>query len=190
VRSRLHRLGPPPLLAVALLLAHPAPAFPDAPPWGHHGAPGDPDCTACHFDATAVEPSPALRVEGLPERVEAGASYRITIRLDAAGARAAGLLLVAAHAGEPRDAAPAGDFEAVDARTQARGAAARSTAAGSRPTERGDLVWTVVWHAPQRLAGPVVLYLAANAANGDASPFGDTIHLRKVRLTPPADRAR
>jgi len=41
--------------------------------------------------------------------------------------------------------------------------------------EKGRATWQVRWTAPDRLTEPLQLHVAANAANGDKSEFGDMI---------------
>ncbi len=43
--------------------------------------------------------------------------------------------------------------------------------------------WQFQWEAPERRA-PVVLHVAANAANQDDSEFGDSIHTRELTIRP------
>lgn len=149
-------------------------AFPDGAPWD---AAGDEGCERCHFDAPPVEASDALAIAGLPERVEPGRRYPLTLRLRDENAAAVGFLLSAR-----RGDFPAGAFSPVDDRTEANGARARSTEAGSMPDEHGRAQWAVTWQAPPRLDDSIVLELWANAGNGDDSPFGDTTHVKRFPL--------
>jgi len=40
--------------------------------------------------------------------------------------------------------------------------------------------WQIVWTAPDDTSGEVIFNLAANAANGDVSAFGDLIFTREA----------
>ena len=165
------------LALVALLVAYAAPAwaFPDGAPWEVARAEG---CVTCHFDSLPAEDAPALTLEGLPPRVNAGAAYDLTLRLaDRAMARAG--FLISAWQGE----AGAGRFRGAEGRTEAYGAMARSTLAGSAPEPAGQAAWRLTWIAPARLEPPVVFEIWANAANGDDSPFEDRTY--RTRLTRP-----
>lgn len=146
----------------ALLLA--GSAYPDAPPWGHSGAPGTADCTACHWDHDAQTASPRLTLDGLPEHIEPGASYTLTVRL--ADAREVNGFQLAASSGA---------FNSPDATTRSRDASVRST----RPA--GE--WPIIWMAGNS-DGPVTFWLAVNDANGDGSEFGDMILLRTFEVLP------
>ena len=154
----------------ALAAAGPVRAHPDGAPWKASGRPG---CVQCHFDAPPTEDSTAVAIGGLPERVEPGASYRLTVRLSDAAMRKAGFLLSAWQGSEP-----GGSFRPADDRVTANAAQARSTLAGAGVDERGIVEWLIDWIAPQKSGELVTLELWANAANDDASPLGDETHHR------------
>jgi hypothetical protein len=166
-------------ISAGALRAH---ALPDGAPWE---AALDRGCPQCHFDAPPVEDSPALAIDGLPERVAPGARYALVVRLTDTEMRKAGFLLSAWQA----DKEPAGRFAAVDARTAVNGAQARSTALGAVVSTDGadgaDRVveWALEWTAPDD-ARPVRFELWTNVGNDDLSPLGDTTHRRSWRVPP------
>ena len=162
------------LAFAALAAAAPAHAFPDGAPWEAAGPQG---CVQCHFDATAAESSTAVAIDGLPERLAPGASYRLVVRLSDPSMAKAGFLLSAWQGGEP-----AGSFASTDERAVTNAAQARSTEAGASVDARGVVEWIVYWIAPRKTGEPVTLELWANAANDDASPFGDATHHRAWRV--------
>ncbi|WP_394692326.1 choice-of-anchor V domain-containing protein [Hyphobacterium sp.] len=150
------------MIWLALILA--STGYPDGAPWGHAGAPDTGTCSSCHWDGAPETDSPRLSLDGLPAQFEPGARYEISVRLSDAGA-ANGFQLVAS----------AGYFASVDASTEARDHAVRSTRAA------GD--WPIVWIADEA-SEPVRFWLAVNDANDDMSEFGDTIHLREFESLP------
>lgn len=158
-------------LALALI-SGPALATPQGAPWGHDGGSGRPDCTQCHFDAEPLRQSGALKLIGLPSVLQPGATYDLTLRLDHSGLVTAGFMIGAEISGET-----AGVFAAKDARTEANGAALRSTLEGARQSTEQTAVWTFRWTSPSTAKGLVVFHVAANAANNDASAFGDQVFL-------------
>jgi hypothetical protein len=160
--------------AAAAVVSAGALAFPEGAPWQVAWQDG---CGQCHFDAPVAEGSDALSIYGLPEALEADATYRFVIRLEDERAATAGFLL-SARQGE----SAAGAFIADDERTEASGAQARSTEAGSRPSSAGIAEWVVAWRAPADVAVPVELELWANAGNDDKSPFGDATHRSVFRV--------
>jgi uncharacterized protein (TIGR03437 family) len=58
------------------------------------------------------------------------------------------------------------------------------TSAGTRLGQKGGAVFQFDWTPPSSNAGPVTLYVAGNAANGDGTPGGDLIYTSSVQLTP------
>ena len=59
---------------------------------------------------------------------------------------------------------------------------ARHTVSGSEIVMMGVAKWAVEWIAPDEAAA-VVIHVAANAANRDASKFGDYVYTDSLLLT-------
>jgi hypothetical protein len=159
-----------------------AQAMPGSMPWDHAGGPGRPDCTACHFDAAAVSPSPALRLTGLPERAVSGTSYDLVLRLGTENLETAGFLISADARGPAGERLSAGTFTPANGRTEAGESAIRSTVAGARQTEPGAAEWRFSWQSPGGFSGMVTIYAAGIAANDDQSPLGDQVHLLQISI--------
>ena len=58
------------------------------------------------------------------------------------------------------------------------------TSAGTRNGTKGGATFQFDWTPPSTNAGPVTLYVAGNAANGDANLTGDLIYTSNVQLNP------
>lgn len=168
------------VIAAALWDLGGARAMPDAVPWDHAGGSGRPDCTECHFDAAAVTQSPALRLEGLPEKAVAGRTYPLVLTLEAEPLALAGFLLHAVARTTSGELALPGYFHPADGRTEGGEGAIRSTFDGARPPRPGFAEWRFSWQAPEDFVGTVTFHIAANAANDDQSPLGDGVHLMEV----------
>lgn len=175
-------------------------AYLTGPPPGHTGGFGEPDCTACHFDAPVNPEGGELRVDGLPDRYAPGASYRLRVTLEAPELGRAGFQLSARFGKGDRRGASAGTLMARDSTVQVISAEesdgdgepdlhyAQHTEAGTGPPARGSArryEWIVRWRAPEAPDGPVLFHAAANAANDDASEFGDRVFTLEVRVGPP-----
>lgn len=145
-------------------------AFPDGAPWGA-ADPAAPDhCANCHFDSDPLYESAALSVSGLPDIMEPGALYTLTVVLADPEAIIAGFQMIATA-----ETGSSGSFTSELSIVETAGAAIRST----KPLiVDGDARWSLEWHAPDDDRQPVVFHLAATAANHDGSPFGDRIHYR------------
>ena len=155
--------------------------YPDNPPPAHTGGFGEPTCLACHFDGDLNPPGGRLRTEGLEEKPDSAGRYVLEVVLENDAMERAGFQLAARFA----DGRQAGMLEAVDERVVVDTAAgvqyARHALAGTYPEHEGEARWTVAWQAPLEPAG-VVFHIAANAANGDASEFGDAIYQLEQHL--------
>ncbi len=162
--------------------------YADGPPPAHTGGFGEPSCRACHFDNPLNEASGSLTVSGMPDRFTAGDSYRITVALTRPGMQRAGFQLAVRYAAGARSGAPAGEVVPTDSRVAVAASPAgvpyaQHTMAGTSLAGPDSARWTVEWRAPAH-ATSVSLHVAANAANGDQSEFGDYIYVREVSAAP------
>lgn len=169
--------------APSLAAGHP---YLDGPPPGHTGGFGEPACQRCHFDAPVNPPEASLEVRGLPGAFVPDSSYRLTVRVTAPELGRAGFEAALRCSGEEREGRQAGGLSPIGERaevvrgggTDLRGDStvlyARHTREGSRPTAPDTATWRLAWTPPAGCAS-AVLHAAANAANGDASEFGDRV---------------
>ena len=175
------------LLGLAFLLAttptRRAPAYPDRPAPAHTGGFGEPTCLACHFDGDFNPPGGGLSVEGWPERPEPGADYEITVRIAREEMGRAGFQLAVRTADglQAGTLAPADDRSAV---VESGGVEyLHHTLDGTALTGEAEAMWRFTWTAPDTLA-PLRVHIAANAANDDASEFGDAIYADSLAFVP------
>lgn len=173
------------LIAAALMAAGAAaPAYRDGPPSAHTGGFGEAHCGACHFDAPVDDAVGAATIEA-PTRYQPGTVYDVVITVQHPDLAAAGFQLAARFATGPSAGRQAGGLEAIDPRAHVVHAPsgiayASHTEAGANPAERGVGRWVVRWTAPPS-RDDVVFHLAANAADGDGSEFGDHLYLAEHR---------
>ena len=159
----------------------------DGPPPGHTGAFGEPDCGACHFDAVRDDQRGAVRLDA-PATYEPGVTYDIDVHLEHPRLAAGGFQLTTRFVGGSRDGQQAGRLVSISDRTRVGAGKnnvlyASHTAAGAVPQEQGAARWTVRWTAPVARE-PVAFDIAANAANDDASEFGDRLLLDREVVQP------
>lgn len=156
--------------------------YPDGPPPGHTGGFGEPTCRVCHFEHALNAPGASLDVEGWPDEIIPDALYRLTVRVGGEGIGAAGFQMSARFASGLRAGSNAGMLKSIDDRTAVRrdartGIAYAQHVESSIAPSSGDVVeWVVDWVAPSAAEEAILLHVAANAANGDASEFGDRIY--------------
>jgi len=133
------------------------------------------NCLQCHQDA---KNNPAeFVVEGLPDKVEPGKEYKITIKItkgpESKGAAYGGFAV----------SVSAGELVVIDkdntfiATTPTGEKLLTHTKAGSMKRE-----WTFAWKAPQNCDGPITFKISVIAANGDGSPFGDGYAIKEITV--------
>jgi hypothetical protein len=141
-------------------------------------------CHECHWENPANEPPGTLVLTGVPESYTPGAAYLITVSVSHPETKRAGFELSARADGPANAGSAAGALRAMDALT--RVAEEKGVNYVSQTDEGAKVLtgstgrWTVEWKAPAS-GGPVVFHVAANAANGDASPLGDHVYTAVVK---------
>jgi hypothetical protein len=169
-------------LGLAFFGASPSPpstsGYAENPPLAHTGGFGEPTCQACHFDQPLNAPNGSLTLTGLPNSYVTGTAYEITVALRHPDLGRGGFELSARFS----DGTQAGTLRAVTERstvsTEDAGGGvqyAYHTATGAMPTAPELASWTLEWVAPAR-GDSVVFHVSANAANFDASEFGDFVY--------------
>lgn len=168
----------------------------DGPPPGHTGGFDEPTCRACHFDRELNPRGGEVRLEGVPGRYVADSVYDVSVVLAHGETGRAGFQLAARWRTGRREGCSAGDLrpgraEGVRAATAdgedgCEVVYLQHTEAGTGPVEDEDGVvrWRVRWRAPSGADGPVAFHVAANAANDDASEFGDRIYASEAVARP------
>lgn len=176
---------------VASAPAHYLVHYLDGAPLGHTGGFGEPSCHECHFDAPLNEPEGDLTVSF--QKADSGAVL-VRVVLARPGLEAGGFQLAARFADGSRAGEQAGSLRAVDERVEV--AAHEETGVayaghgpdGTAPTAPDTVAWTVAWTPPEGGSSgsdaPVRFHVAANAANGDLSEFGDHVYLVEATWPP------
>ena len=166
------------LAAATVLAATPLSFFRDGPPAAVTGGFGEDSCYACHWDALN-DGRGELRLAGLPDRFEPGASYPLQVTLTRPGMEVAGFQLSArfAHDGEQAgDLAPGeGEGERVSVVTQGETQYIQHRLPGIFLTGPDSASWRIVWTAPVG-GGRVQFHAAAVAGDDDESQIGDFVY--------------
>lgn len=174
------------IAVVASLLGARRPPLPykDGAPSGMTGGFGDKTCHSCHFDQIVNHPDGLLEISGVPEVYQPDSTYLITIRVARPNPGKAGFALTARFDHDT----PAGRLAPADSNVQTSGDFDRNvyvthTEAGS--SIAGDTAsWKLRWTAPNESNRSTVFNVAANAANGDDSEFGDWIYVLETLSRP------
>lgn len=166
------------LVFVSALLST-ATAFENGPPPANTGGFGETDCSACHFDNPINASAGHLTLSGVPEIFKPGQRYAFSLSLDHPALIVGGFQLSVRTA----DGKPAGELTAhgSDVGTTRLDTTGVTYVQHSRPRDKFDaeIRWVVSWRAPNDEVA-VVVNVAANAANNDASALGDFIYKASV----------
>ena len=162
------------------------------------GAPGDnaKACTQCHSSSALNSGTGSVKIV-----LQSGAFYipgvkqRVAVQVADPNQKRWGFELTA-RLNSDLEKGQAGDLNPVDNLTQvicednapkpcASGVTfITHTSAGTRNGTTGGATFQFDWTPPATNAGPVTLYVAGNAANGDFNLTGDLIYTSSVQLTP------
>jgi len=162
-------------------------AYPEALTGAYTGGFTEETCRSCHFDYNLNPPGGSLAVNvSSPVHLHLNdRRYSILISVKRAGLGAAGFQLTARYP----DGTQAGAFDINDhTNVQLTPQISDSihyvqhSGSGFAPKHADSTSWNITWIAPATLTDTVVLNIAANAANGDQSEFGDWIYSRKIIL--------
>lgn len=156
--------------------------YPEALPGAYTGGFGEETCQSCHFDYPLNPEDGSLTVKGIPNRYEPGTIYHILISVEREDLGRAGFQLSSRYA----DGSQAGTFKADTGRlrfTEVKNTIQyiQHTAQSSQVDSSTVAQWSLEWTAPDSAAGEIIFNIAANAGNGDASPFGDYIYVKEFK---------
>lgn len=190
-----------PLYLVGVMLTGIAPidalAHSYGPPPRVTGAPGDNSraCTICHAGSALNSGSGSVKILLQSGSVYVpGVKQRIAVQVSDPVQQRWGFELTA-RLNNDLESAQAGDFTPVDNFTQVicedngpRPCATAvtfitHTSAGTRNGTKGGATFQFDWTPPATNAGPVTLFVAGNAANGNGANTGDLIYTSSVQLS-------
>lgn len=168
-----------------------------APPIGRTGAPAlgsfpaELTCQGCHSSFTLNSGPGTLTVTGLPTSYTLNQEVTVTVTvnqtdrqrfgfeataLDDLGRRAGDLIVTETE--RTRVVAGTGNYVGRQYVQHITG--------GITPNGTNQSSWTFRWKAPATNVGKVTLYVAGNAANGNATNAGDYIYITNVAMQAPA----
>ncbi len=185
------------ILAVPVLIY----AYAEGPPVGVAGVPGEfGTCTYCHSSGSGSGSVKVTFPNGLT--YAAGATQHLIVTVADPAQQRWGFELTARQANDPT--AQAGSFipgsdgftqtVCVDKAFQSAAAGPcissmpleyiEHTGNGTRPGQQGSADFAFDWTPPSATAGSIVVYVTANAANGDGNTGGDHIYATSYTLKP------
>lgn len=170
------------ILAVPLIVI----AFPDGPPSGVSGAPGESTCTSCH--GGTVNSGPGVVTITAPSSYASGVTYPITVRVSDPNQRRWGFELSVRTLENQQAGTLLVGSDGFTQRLPNLGSRQyiSHTLAGTRNGTTEGVNFNFQWQAPAISAGPVTFYVAGNAANGNGSSSGDRIYTHNLIVQPEA----
>lgn len=164
-----------------------------APPMAS-GAPNDRTCNTakCHAGSDVNSGPGMVNFSGLPESVEAGKVYDLSVTVEQKGSRAFGLQVTVVDAtGEPIGnliASADGKTQLIDPARYAEYSNRQyltHTKESTKAAKKGySQEWNFQWQAPDSLASVPSFFIAANAADGNKKKTGDEIYTRRLDVGP------
>lgn len=146
---------------------------------------GEQTCRSCHFDYDLNPEDGSLQVSGIPEEISGGERMEISITVKRENLGRAGFQISSRF----EDGSQAGQFEAEgNDRIMFSKSVPDSlqylqhSKTGSEPSDPNQNTWEITWKAPDKANRKIVFNIAANAANGDQSEFGDYIFAEEVAV--------
>lgn len=157
--------------------------YPEHIAGAYTGGFGEQSCHSCHFDYELNQTEGELEVTGVGNEFESGHEYKISITVKRNDLARAGFQLTARF----RDSTQAGTFELGENLATTPDITNDVTyvqhGVGMVEADGSEKSWQITWIAPNQKK-PVIINIAANAANGDASEFGDWIYLKELTIKP------
>ncbi len=164
------------------------------PPLGFTNAPGEGNCTGCHYTFALNSGAGKVEITGLPVAYTPGQNYQVTITLTHPTARAWGFELTALDANGT--SATIGTLTATSPTTtlkressdsgQQRTYFSHNGETGIAQGKPGSNSWSFLWTAPAISVGDVTFYAVGNAANNQVSPEDDYIYTTSVKVLSPS----
>jgi uncharacterized protein (TIGR03437 family) len=163
------------------------------PPTGHTGAPGESNCTACHFGNALNSGGGTFAITGVPTNYTSGQEVTVTVTLTQTGRALYGFQLTAIDdTGRQAGTIAATDATRTQLVTDTISGATRQylehTSSGTSPSGTNQGSWAFRWTAPTTNVGRITFYAAGNAANGNFQQTGDFIYTTTA-VTNPASSA-
>ena len=167
------------------------------PPLGFTGAPGEGNCTGCHYTFALNSGAGKVEITGLPASYTVGQSYSVTVTVSHPTARAWGFELTALDANGT--SSTVGTLTATNTTTTLKRDSSASgqqrtylshSEAGIAQGKTASNSWSFTWTAPASAVGDITFYAVGNAANNQISPEDDYIYITSVKVLSPAGANR
>lgn len=167
------------------------------PPLGFTGAPGEGNCTGCHYTYPVNSGAGKVEITGLPASYSPGQNYLVTVTVSHPTARAWGFELTALDPNGTSSSVgtltPTSITTTLKRDSEASGQQRTylsHSEAGIAQGKAGSNSWSFTWIAPATNVGDVTFYAVGNAANNQVTPEDDYIYTTSVKVTSPSGTNR
>lgn len=158
--------------------------YPEHIAGAYTGGFGEESCHSCHFDYDLNHPEGELNFLGIEDAYESGMEYELNLIVKREEMSRAGFQMTARF----EDGSQAGSFTMTEELTTTPNidntVIYLQHEVGKVEAEGVEKNWQITWKAPAEGSEHVIFNIAANAANGDASEFGDWIYLKEIKIEP------
>lgn len=167
------------------------------PPLGFTGAPGEGNCTGCHYTYPVNSGAGKVEISGLPASYSLGQSYLVTVTVSHPTARAWGFELTALDQNGTSSTigalTPTSTTTTLKRDSDASGQPRTYLSHGEAGIAQGQTAsnsWSFTWTAPMTNVGDVTFYAVGNAANNQVTPEDDYIYTTSVKVISPSGTNR
>jgi hypothetical protein len=143
----------------------------------------EPSCHSCHFDYDLNKSEGNLSITGIESIITPSLKIQINVSVTRPDLGKAGFQITSRY----DDGTQAGHFqlnENVSLTPNTPGDIAYlQHAVGNVEPSVSKKTWSFIWTAPDTIKSDSIIFnIAANAANGDASEFGDWIYVQEIEV--------
>jgi PKD repeat protein len=158
------------------------------PGGGYSGAPGESNCTSCHFGGGLTTSSSVISITfngSTTLKYKADSTYTVVVTVAKSGINKWGFLTTALKDSNNTfiGTFTAGTNNQLTSTTISGKTRRYVEHTSSSNTGTGGRSWTFTWKAPSTNVGTITFYVAANAADGNGVESGDAIHTNKFTLS-------
>lgn len=168
-------------------------AYPEHLTGAYTGGFGENTCHSCHFDYDLNYEKGKFMVKGIPSKLLPDHRYTFEIVLKRDQIKKGGFQMTSrfvdgSQAGEFENAEKSGisfTMQVPDSVQYIQHSSEGSTVSFYQSQysdyEDSEIKWNVIWRSPTQLTDSIIFNVAANAANGDDSEFGDWIYVKEYK---------
>ncbi len=152
-------------------------AYSGNPPNARTGAPGENTCQGCHSSFPLNSGSGSVSIPDIPQSYLPGETYVMTVSVDQIGLQRWGFEL-SPRTADNTQGGVLGLTQSQWTQISSSGGVQylKQNSAGTFNGQPAGAAWQFQWTAPEAGTGPVTIYAAGNACNGNGNTSGDYVY--------------